>query len=91
MSKLYTTFRNIVLFGFLMLGLSGLGLTLNILIPWAYLTDFFILIRHFLKLFDFLWDTTTLFTLVGIWFLLESALMFYRATLFIVGFFRSPD
>jgi len=86
---MFSIIKSIALFSFFVLSLSSLGVALNILIPWSWLTDFFIILRHFANLFAFAWDMDTTFQIVGIIFLVESAVMAYRGSMILISFFRS--
>lgn len=70
-------------------GLSILGMATNNLIPWQYLTYFFVIFRNLLKLIDFIIPTDHLIILMGISILVMSALWSYRGYIWIVDWFRN--
>lgn len=76
---MFQLLKNLLVLSIVVGALMIVGFALNSLIPWQYLDYLFIIIRHFAFLFDFFWDTTTLFVLVGISFLIEVSIWGYRA------------
>jgi len=67
--------------------LTILGAAINLVIPWSYLTIFFGIIRRFVMVFDFAWDTTTLWLLVGLYLQVEVVYWLFKATVLFVSFF----
>lgn len=89
MSEIIKILKNIALITIIVLMLSGLGTLINnaIGIGWNYLIDFFSIIKRAVNIIDFMWDTTTLWTLVGIQLLIQVILITYEATLTIINRF----
>lgn len=65
-----------------------LGYTINHVVPWVWLTYFFVLLRQLLSIFSFMWDTNTLITLVAISFSVQVAIWAFKATMVVVAFFN---
>jgi len=74
----------------IMIALVAVGFTINSLIGSniIYLTYFFALLRDVIMLFDFMIDTTTLMTLVGLSFSLIVGYQVYKITLFVLKYFK---
>jgi len=83
---MFTIFKNLVLLLIIVALLVGVGTVINLLIPWSWLVYLFILVRRLAIIFDFMIDTTTLFSLVGISFVVEISFWSVRAVL---ALFRS--
>lgn len=80
--------KNIILIGLLVGVLVVLGNAIAILIDWNWLTYFFVIIRQLLTLIDWLFPTSVLITLMGITFGVHLALWGYKATWFVIRWFR---
>lgn len=78
----------VALMGLVLSGLLALGYALNQVIPWIWLTYFFVILRRLLLLFDFMWDTNTLITLVAISFSVQVIIWSFKATMAVVAFFN---
>jgi len=65
----------------------ALGYAINTLVPFEYLTIFFGIIRRFGSVFDFIWDTTTLWLLVGLRLQIEVVYWLFRGTITLLTFF----
>lgn len=80
--------KNVGLIGLIIGGLSVLGNVINSIIPWGWLTNFFIIIRNLLALIDYFIDTNTLITLIGLRLSIEIAYWSYKAIIWVVSFFK---
>jgi len=81
--------KNITVIVFVVGILEAIGLTINAIIPWNYLTTTFSVIRYFLNIFSFIWDTDTLILLIGISFSIQVSIWTYKAGLIVVNFFKN--
>lgn len=81
---MFNLFKNLIIMLVVVLALVGFGEITNELIPWVWLVYFFGIIRNLSSLFDFFWDTDTLFVLVGISFYIEMTYWTIRAILAII-------
>jgi len=81
--------KDIVLVGLVVGLLVVLGNTIAILLNWDWLTYFFVLIRNLLLMIDWVIPTDTLLTLVGISFTIQVALWAYKATWWLIRWFRN--
>jgi len=81
--------KNIGIVGMMLTALSGIGIVINQLVPWGWLTKFFIILRYFGNLFDWGWDMTTTWTVVGITFSIQIALWAFKATVAAVNYFKN--
>jgi len=68
--------------------LGILGEAINGLVPWTWLTNFFVIIRHLLALIDWLMPTDTMITLIGISFTILSALWGFKAVMWVIHWFK---
>ena len=66
----------------------GLGISINKLIPWEYITYFFVIIRHALDYIDFMVHTPAL--LAGITIVISAKILYIstRATVKIIKYFE---
>jgi len=80
--------KNIGLVGVVILILTALGTAINAIVPWAWLTDFFTLLRHLTDLIDFTWDTSTMWTIVGLSMTIFVAEWVFRAGITAVDYLR---
>jgi len=85
MIKLLKTISMITL---LITALSVLGGAINSFFAWDWLTSFFGIIRSYASVFDFMFDTTTLWILVGYSFLIEASIWLLRGTILIIRYFK---
>lgn len=76
--------RKALIMAAVIFSLGVLGGFINALIPWDYLLYFFIMIRQFSLLFDFMLDTTTLITLIGLSITIYGAVWGFRAFVTII-------
>lgn len=65
-------FKNFALLSVITAVLYGLGAAVDNLLPWSWLTVFFALVRDLVMIFDFLWDTDTLFSIISISLMIET-------------------
>jgi len=68
--------------------MGTVGVVLNNFIPWVWLTNFFIIMRHLLPLIDFMFDTTTLLTLLGIMLTVQIALWAWKGSNLVIDWFK---
>lgn len=68
-----------------------LGTAINSLVPWIWLTYFFVIIQHLLNLFGWLYDMPTLIKLIGYSYLILGAYWIYRGTMIFVKLFEKPQ
>lgn len=89
MNEVVKILKNIALISIVILMLSGLGTLINnaIGIGWDYLTDFFSIIKRTVNIIDFMWDTDTLWLLIGINLTIQIILVSYDATITIINRF----
>lgn len=73
------------------LGLFTIGITTNFVINWLPLTSFFSIIKHFAGIFDFMWDTDTMFQLIGYGFIIMTAYWTFKGVMLIVRLFRTKQ
>lgn len=88
MNELIKIFKNIGILSLIIAGLGILGTTINRIIPWQWLTNFFIIIRNLLKSIDFIIDTNTLIVLIGSSLSITIAYWTYKGTMFVISKFR---
>lgn len=81
--------RDIALISIVIVILAALGNVIDEFLPWSALTNFFVILRHFSSIFNFMWDMDTTFVLVGYMLLIEVAVWAFRAGLTVVNYFRS--
>lgn len=62
-------------------GLTALGAIINKLVNWNYLTQSFIILRQTAGYIDFIWDTETMFTVIGLSLSLLSAFYTFKIIL----------
>jgi len=68
--------------------LSDFGAVLNSFLPWSFLTSFFVILRNVISLVDFMIDTTTLFTLVGVGILVLGAYYLFKAGFLVINWIK---
>jgi len=81
--------KNIGIVGVMMAALSVLGLAINQLVPWSWLTNFFVIIRYFSILFDWIWDVPTMYVLLTIAFSLQITVWGFKASIAAVNYFKN--
>jgi hypothetical protein len=89
MNEAIKILKTIGLVGLVIVGLSLLGVAINNILPWSWLTDFFRIIRHFVGIFDFMWDTSTFFVIIGLGLLVEVAYWVFKAVMWAIRWFKS--
>lgn len=89
MGTIIKILKDIGLITALILALGFLGTTINDLIQWGWLIDFFSIIKNVLKNIDFIIDTNTLTTLIGLSLYITIGYWTFRATLIIIHWFRN--
>jgi len=77
-------FKNFALISVITAILYGLGVAIDHLLPWTWLVTFFALIRQLIMPFDFLWDTTTLFSIISISLSIEAIFWSVKALMSII-------
>ena len=87
MNQLISILKKIAIFPIILVALTTLGAAINAVVPWDYLTIFFGIIRRFVLVFDFTWDTITMLLLVGLAFSVEVSYWAFRALLLIAHLF----
>jgi len=88
LEELANIIKQIALLGAVASALILLGTGLNAIIPWGWLTAFFTIVRRLALLFDFWFDTTTLFTIVTLAMSLKISIWLYEATITVVNYFN---
>lgn len=88
MNGIIKILTNIGLIGILLLALGVFGTQINNIIQWDWLINFFVIVRSLLKSIDFIIDTNTLITLIGISLYLTVAYWILKATTFVIEWFR---
>jgi len=73
----------------MIVALATLGVTINTLVPWEWLTALFVIIRRLLLMFDFIIDTSVLINLIGIALSLKIALWAYQGTIVVIDWFKN--
>lgn len=69
-----------------------LGTVLNSdIVPWIWLTYFFVIIQHLLNLFGWLYDMPTLIKLIGYSYIVLGGYWIYRGTMMFLKLFNSPE
>lgn len=79
--------KNVAIVAVLISGLGTLGLTINAIVPWEWLTNFFVLIRYFANLFAWIWDVQTTFTLLASALSIQVAIWILKGSLTIINYF----
>lgn len=69
-------------------GMIVLGSLVNKIIVWQWLTNFFIIIRHVVLLFNFIFDIPQLWTSVGYGIFLLTGLYALKGIIFIIKWFK---
>lgn len=82
-------FIRLILMGILILALAGLGITLNILIDWNWLTIFFTITRNLLGYIDFMIDTAVLMNVVGYMLLIQIAYWLLKGYMYAINWFKN--
>lgn len=77
-------FKNFALLSVFTLILYGIGQGIDVLIPWTWLVTFFAIIRDVVMIFDFFWDTTTLFVIISISLLIEISFWTLKAFMAVI-------
>lgn len=88
MSELIKIFKNIGILSLIIAGLTLLGSIVNSIIPWQWLTNFFVIIRNLLESIDFLVATDTLITLVTLSLIMTGAYWTFKGTIFVISKFK---
>jgi len=88
MQELIKIAKSVGLIPLVILGLVGLGAAINAVVPWYWLTYFFVILRHNTELVSFFIDPAVLWPLVGISLGLEAAYWTYRGVMTGVMWFR---
>jgi len=88
MNEFFKIIKNIGLLTLTVGFLGILGAVINAYVPWIWLTDFFVIIRHCLTMVDFFWDTTTTIALMSISLTIVGALWTYRGVMVVVQWFK---
>lgn len=89
MNILIKLLKDIGLLSLAIIALGLVGAALNALIPWIWLTYFFVIIRTSAELFGFMIDLPTLYTTTG---LLLTAYGFYwvwRASFLVIKWYKN--
>lgn len=88
-SSLITILKKVGLIGSILTALTLLGSSLNVLIPWDWLTYFFVIIRSLVYLFDFMNDTGTMLTIFGLWLSVSIAVWVFRSRFVIIRYLKN--
>jgi len=83
-----TILKKIGLIGVIIGGLIILGNTINSIVPWIWLKNFFIILRNTAELFDFILDINTLWTIMGIALTIQISIWIFEATIWAVKYFK---
>lgn len=70
-------------------GLGVLGTAVNNLVPWQYLTYFFVILRHLINLIDFIIPTNHLIAAMGAGLAVAMALWSYKGYIWIVEWYKN--
>lgn len=88
---MFETFSKILvklgLFAAILTVLYTIGAAINALVPWQWLTSFFVIMRHFMAMFNWLIDIDTLLTIIGLGFTLKLAVWTYRLSMRVIAYF----
>jgi len=80
--------KKLGLIGLVITALSTLGVAINALPVWHWLTDFFSIIKSSVLFIDFMWDTTTTLTIIGTMMTIIVAYWTWRLVMIVVGWFN---
>lgn len=80
--------KDIALLGIAIIAIGALSVLTESLIPWSWLTNFFIIIRHLLDFFNFLLDMDTLTTIIENSFRIMVEFYLLYGTIIIIKWFR---
>lgn len=86
MTFILRTIRSLLMLSLSISLLTGISKVMDDYVDFNYLTDFFILIRRFVSIFDFTFDTTTLLTFVGYAFIIQVSYSFVLIFKYIMNF-----
>lgn len=78
------------LFTLILTVLYTLGAAMNALVPWGWLVSFFVILRQFLALLNWIIDIDTLVIIVGLSFTFQLSLWTYRLSVRVIQYFY-PD
>jgi hypothetical protein len=68
--------------------MTTLGTAINALIPWSWLTNFFIIVRHLMAGFDFILPINTILILIAASYSVELALWTMKGGIWIINWFK---
>lgn len=88
MNQIIKTLKTLAIIGIIISGLTILGATINEIVPWIWLTNFFIIIKFLIRIFDFMIDTDTLITLIGLILTIDAAYWVFKGVMLIIHYFR---
>lgn len=81
--------RDIGLISLFIILLTALGVGINAVVPWIWLTNMFSIIKFFSSQIDFLWDTTTMWTITGLIFGIEIIKWSFKAGITVIKWFKN--
>jgi len=70
-------------------GIVALGTALNNLVPWQYLTYFFVILRHLIQLIDFIIPANQLIAVIGAGLSVALALWSYKGYIWIIEWYKN--
>ena len=83
---MFSIVKNVLMVGVITGILWGLGRLVDNIVPWHVITYMFALLRLLVKPIDFLWDTQTMFVLIGIRLFIETIIKSIEAFILIFKF-----
>lgn len=88
-TEIFKILKTIGLIGLGLTGLAALGVIINILPVWDWLTNFFCIIKNAIRFIDFMWDTDTTLTVIGYMMSISVAYWTWRGIMIVVGWFKN--
>lgn len=90
-NQIINILKKLIVPGIITGGLIALGLVIDNFVPWIWLTWFFVIIRHLMNLFGWLYDLPTVWTLIGWSWLVLGAYWIYIGTLTLIKIIEKPQ
>lgn len=90
-NQLIIILKKIALIGLVIAALGLLGSVINTLIPWIWITYFFVLLKNLLTMIDFTFNTTLLWSMLGLSLTAFIALWTFKASIFVIEWFNNRN
>lgn len=68
--------------------LAGLGVVINKIVIWQWLTDFFAILQRFMLVFNFMWDVPVTISIIGWIMLIDITYWVFLAGLIVIRRFN---